>query len=159
MRAGERRTGIVAPMKVQIDIDIERPADEVFAYLSDFSHNPEWQQGMVSAEWTSPAPYGVGSTYRQLARFLGRRVMSTFQVVEWDPPHRVTIETLESSFPIRVTRTVASLGPSRSRASAYVAGDASGFFRIAEPMMRWMVRRSVAADYRRLKSRLESEQA
>ena len=43
----------------------------------------------------------------------------------------------------------------RSRIEAIVRGDASGLFRIAAPLMRAMVARSVRGDYRRLKSILE----
>jgi len=38
------------------------------------TRNPDWQSGMTTCEWTSPAPVGVGSTYEQRARFLGREI-------------------------------------------------------------------------------------
>ncbi|MCB9797649.1 MAG: SRPBCC family protein, partial [Alphaproteobacteria bacterium] len=36
-------------------VEIQRPADEVFAYLADFENNPDWQGGMVACRWTSEA--------------------------------------------------------------------------------------------------------
>lgn len=38
---------------------------------------------------------------------------------------------------------------------AVIRGDASGLFRIASPIMRFMVNRSVQADYARLEALLE----
>lgn len=47
------------------------------------------------------------------------------------------------------------LGPARCRVSAVVEGDASGFFRLAAPLLRPLVARSVRGDYARLRRRLE----
>ncbi len=35
--------------------------------------------------WTSEPPIGVGSTYDQQARFMGREIVSSFEVVEFVP--------------------------------------------------------------------------
>lgn len=45
----------------------------------------------------------------------------------------------------------------RVAVTAVITGDASGFFKVAEPMMRPMVRRSIESDYDRLKTLLESQ--
>ncbi len=49
-------------MRLRSTLEIERPAEEVLAVVSDFSRNPEWQGGMRSAAWTSEPPVAVGST-------------------------------------------------------------------------------------------------
>ena len=70
--------------RVAIDITIERAADEIFAYISNFENNPLWQGGMKEARFTSSGPLAVGSTYQQVASFLGRRIETNFQVLEYD---------------------------------------------------------------------------
>src|SRR5688572_13604489 len=121
---------------VTVSVSIARPAAEVFAFVSDFENNPKWQQGMRSCTWTSPAPRGEGSTYDQVAHFLGRDVVSKFVVVEHDPPCRVKITSTARPFPITETRTVEADGPTASRVTALVEGDPGGFFRIAGPLLR-----------------------
>jgi len=143
-------------MKLVSAVEIDRPADEVFAVISDFSRNPEWQRGMSSAHWTSEPPLGVGSTYKQVARFLGRAVITTFEVIAYEPGRSVTIESRESSFPITVTRSVESIGPARSRASAQIIGAPGRFFRLFGPLLRLLAERSVRGDYERLRQLLES---
>ena len=142
---------------VTATVDVNRPASEVFAFLADFANNPRWQGGMRSAHWTSEPPHGVGSTYEQVASFLGKEVRSSFEVEEFAPGASVTIRSTSGSFPIRVTRTVEPLGEARSRVTAHVAGDPSGFYRVAAPLLGWMVRRSVRRDYRRLRELLERD--
>lgn len=142
-------------MKLDSTIEIHRPADEVFAVVSDFSRNPEWQRGMKSARWTTEPPTRVGSTYQQVARFLGRNVVTAFEVVAYEPGRSVSIESRESSFPIRVTRSVEPLGPDRSRVSAHIVGEPRSFFRLIGPLLRLLAERSVRGDYVRLRRLLE----
>lgn len=145
-----------AVIETTATIEIDRDPEEVFDYLSDFSRNPEWQSGMTSCEWTSEPPVEVGSTYEQQAKFLGRTLTNSFEVVALEPGRSITISSTDGTFPITVTRAVEPLPDGGSRVSATVEGDPSGVFRLAEPVLRRMVRRSVAGDYRRLKGILES---
>lgn len=134
---------------------IERPAAEVFELVADMARNPDWQRGMQSCHWTSPPPVGVGSTYDQVATFLGRSIITSFEVVEFEPGHRIRIVSTKSSFPLDITRTVDPLGERSCRVTARVAGEPSGVFGLAEPIIRPLVRWSVRRDYRQLKARLE----
>jgi hypothetical protein len=137
--------------------EIARPAAEVFAFLADASNNPRWQRGMVSCEWTSPRPIDIGSTYRQTARFMGRTIRSTFAVTEFEPGRRIRIETIESTFPIQVTRSVTPLGESSCRVSAEITGGPQGWMRSLSGLMARRAQKSVDADYDRLVGLLEGD--
>lgn len=143
-------------IEVTAEIEIARPAEEVFAYLSDMANNPDWQRGQVRCVWTSEPPVRVGSTYDQEARFLGRTLTSSFEVVELEPGTHIRIRTISGTMPIDVTRDVRPSGAERCVVSAIVRGEPSGVFRIASPLMGWLVGASVRGDYRRLKARLEA---
>jgi carbon monoxide dehydrogenase subunit G len=143
-------------MRLTATREINRPADEVFAFFSDASNNPKWQEGMVSCEWTTPPPIGVGSVYEQHARFMGRDVRSVFRVTEFDPGRSIKIETVESTFPITVHRTVHTTGPGISRVHADIGGGPTGLLKLLTPLMRSRAQKSVDADYDRLKELLDS---
>ena len=142
-------------IEVTAAVDIDRPAEQVFDYLSDMANNPKWQKGMQECRWTSDPPLRVGSTYDQVAKFLGKEILSSFEVTELDPGRRVRIQTTSGSMPLDITRSVEPRGDDRTAVSANIKGDPSGLFRIAAPLMRFMVQRSVNKDYRRLKVLLE----
>jgi hypothetical protein len=144
-------------MELNSSVVVVRGAPEVFEYLADMSNNPDWQKGMKSCRWTSDGEIGVGSTYDQVATMMGREIRSSFEVTEFEPGRLIRIVTTESSFPIDVTRSVDPVGD-ESKVSAIVRGDSSGFFKLAEPVMKRMVKRSVDGDYARLKSLLESNE-
>ena len=144
-------------IRVETSVHIGRPSDEVFAFISNFENNPLWQSGQIKARFTSDGPLGVGSTYDQVAKFLGRQIVSTFEVLEYEPGRRIKASSTSGSFPITFTRVVESVDGG-AQVSAVVEGDSSGFFRLAEPIMARMVQRSVEMDYRNLKRLMESEE-
>ncbi len=142
-------------MEITSGVEIARPAEEVFAVVADFARNPEWQGGMEHCAWTTPPPHGVGSRYAQRARFLGRPIVTEFEVTAYEPGRSVSIASVQSTFPIQVTRTVEPLGPERCRVTARVRGEPGGLFRLLGPLLRAMVKRSVDRDYAALRRLLE----
>lgn len=142
-------------MQMSAERTIGRPADEVFEYFADASNNPAWQNGMLSCEWVTEPPAGVGSRYRQHAKFAGRDVISIFEVTDYEPGRRIRIETIESTFPIQVTRTVEPDGDDRCIVRASITGGPSVPWPISV-LARRMAQRSVDADYDRLKALLEA---
>jgi uncharacterized membrane protein len=143
------------PVTVQVDID--RPTDEVFAFLEEVENNTRWLQGMQSCTWTTDRPVRVGSRYEQRARFLGKEIRTSFEVTAHEPGRLVTISSRDgSSFPLTVSRQVEPLTDGRSRVTETVVSDPHGFYRLAEPVLRQLVRRNIQRDYGRLKRLLES---
>ncbi|HEX6219512.1 MAG TPA: SRPBCC family protein [Acidimicrobiia bacterium] len=144
-------------MRMTAERTIDRPADEVAAFFFDAANNPKWQDGMVSCEWVSDPPIGVGSTYEQLARFMGRDVRSTFVVTDLEPGRMIRIETIESTFPIQVERRVDPLDDSSCRVTADITGGPDkGVMKLLSPLMAGRAQKSVDADYDRLVQLLES---
>lgn len=133
---------------------VDRPPGEVFAVISDFEQNPLWQSGMVSCRFITDGHLRVGSQYEQQARFLGRNIVSIFEVIEFDPGRMVKATSIEGTFPITFTRIAEPQGLG-TKVTAIVSGDSSGVFRLAAPLMKLIVKRSIDGDYRRLKALLE----
>ena len=141
---------------IEVRVDIDRPAAEVFEYLEEVENNPRWLSGMRSSRWTSQPPVGVGSTYAQVSQFLGRQIDTSFEVIRHEPGRLITIESREgSSFPITVTRIVEPDGDGRARVTELVDADARGFYTLATPLLKRLVERTIRRDYGTLKQLLE----
>ena len=132
-------------------IQIDRPAELVFDFISDFENSPRWQGGMVSCRWTSQEHRVVGSTYSQEARFMGRPILTEFCVTAYEPGRSISIESTKSTFPIQVTRSVEPT-EAGCLVTAHVRGQPTGLLKLFSGM----VPRSVRKDYDRLKELLES---
>lgn len=130
--------------------DTPLPPDELFAFVADAENNPAWQQGMQSCTWLTGPPIAVGSVYEQHARFMGRDIRSTFEVVELAEGRRIRIVTTTSTMPLDVTREVSPVDGGGSRVTATIRGGPEGMVALLDPLTERIVRRSVRADYRRL---------
>ena len=142
-------------MQLNADIEIQRPVAEVFDYISNFENNTVWQRGMKAARFTTEPPLAVGSQYEQVANFMGKPVVTRFEVTDLQPGRSITIKSIESTFPIQVTRYVEPLDDHRTRVRAKIDGQPGGAMRLLAPLTRWLAQRSVTADYRRLKEQLD----
>jgi uncharacterized protein YndB with AHSA1/START domain len=67
-------------------IEISRRPEDVFSYVADPVHFPEWQEGVVSAHREGDAPFGVGSKSVMTRRVGPRKLPTTEEVVELNPP-------------------------------------------------------------------------
>lgn len=143
-------------IEVMTEILIKRPLDEVFGFISNFENNRQWQSGMQEAKFISQPPLRVGSTYSQVANFLGREINSTFEVIEYEPGYIVKATSTSGSFPITFTRTVEPVD-NRILVHAKIQGEAKGFFKISSPILKTLVKKSIESDCRNLKQILESQ--
>ena len=141
-------------VRIVNEIVINRPPVDVFEFIADVGNNPQWQRGMKEAHFTSGPPLRVGSTYAQVATFLGRRIESRFEIVEYEPGRLIKGSTTVSPFPITFTRFVEPDGEF-SHVTAIVEGRPDGVFGLVSPIVRRMVGASVARDYANLKRLME----
>jgi hypothetical protein len=135
-------------------MDIGHPAADTFAFIANFENNPIWQEGMDECQYSTAQRQGVGARYIQKAHFLGRELRSEFEVIQYNPPQLVKATTVSGSFPITFTRMVAG-DEKWSHVHAIIEGEAKGFFRLTQPILKWMVKRSIEKDYKKLKQHLE----
>lgn len=70
--------------------DSPRPRAEVFDYLKDFSNAAEWDPGVASAERLDSGAIGLGSKFRLVTEFMGRKTPLTYEIVAIDAPKSVT---------------------------------------------------------------------
>jgi Polyketide cyclase / dehydrase and lipid transport len=132
---------------------VGRPRQEVAAYLTDPANDPGWIGGLRSARLVTPPPVGVGSQVERVARFLGRRVEYVNEITELGAT-RLAMRSVRSPFPMQVTYGFEDAGGG-TEVSVRVQGDARRMYRLADPVLARLVRRSVRRDLRNLKRVLE----
>lgn len=140
--------------RVDESIEISRPRADVARYMFDWRNDPEWIGGISEARLISDGEFGVGSRVERVASFMGRRVEYVLEVEEYDPQARVAMRSVKGPFPMTVAYELEDAG-ARTRARVRVGGDASGFYRIAGPILNRAAARSIAGDLERLKQLLE----
>ena len=133
---------------------IDRPRGQVAAYLRDPANDTTWIGGLRSARLLTPGQVTVGSQLERVASFLGRRVQYVNEITELTAD-RLAMRSVRSPFPMRVTYGFEDAGQA-TEVSVRVEGDARRAYRLADPIMAALVRRSVRRDLRTLKRVLET---
>ena len=124
-----------------------KPADEVFAYLSDFASAAEWDPGVARATRLTDPPIALSSKVEIVARFLGREVPLVYVVEEFEPPRRVLLRG-ENATTLSLDEIVVEPAGTGCRVTYDARLSLKGALRIGEPLLALIFRRigDAAAD-------------
>jgi hypothetical protein len=144
------------PVDVLTETVIGRPRAEVAAYAMDPDHATEWYENIEAVEWQTPPPLAQGSRVAFVARFLGRQLTYTYEMVELIAGEQLVMRTAEGPFPMQTTYTFADgAAPGTTRMSLRNRGEPAGFARLTAPVIAGAMRRANQKDLRRLRTILE----
>jgi carbon monoxide dehydrogenase subunit G len=141
--------------QLAISTVINRSVEEVFAFASNYENNSKWISGVIEVKKTSEGPIGVGTTWRTVLTFLGRRIEGETEFTEYEPTRSFAAKMKSGPFPVenRVTFERVEGG---TRVNFTTVAEAGGFFKLAEPLLVSMVKRQFEADFTTLKDRMEA---
>ena len=141
---------------VVTETTVRRPVDVVAAYAADPSNAPEWYVNIESVQWETPPPAQVGSRVAFVARFLGRRLEYTYEIVELVPGERLVMRTAQGPFPMETTYTWADAGDGGTHMTLRNRGMPAGFSKLLAPFMAPAMHRANKKDLAALRRRLET---
>ena len=143
---------------VTTDIVINRPCAAVAAYVGDPSNAADWYVNIDSVTWKTDPPLQVGSHIAFVARFLGRTLAYTYEVVEFEPEHRLVMRTADGPFPMETSYRWQPRDPHSTHLTLRNRGVPRGFSTLVAPFMEPAIRRANRKDLDRLKRLLESSE-
>ena len=144
------------PVDVTSEITIDRAVEAVAAYAADPSNAPAWYVNIESVAWETSPPARLGSRVAFVARFLGRRLSYTYQLVDFSPPERMVMRTAQGPFPMETTYTWSATNDGKTHMTLRNRGEPSGFSKVVAPFMAGAMRRANRKDLAKLRSILES---
>ena len=102
-------------MKGTYTIDIERPREDVFAFLDDEKNLPKMVPNLVDQGLIHETPEKVGTTFWHVYEENGRRMRMTGVVTEHRPPERMAVKLDGAFFGLEVAYELEELGPTSTR--------------------------------------------
>jgi uncharacterized protein YndB with AHSA1/START domain len=141
---------------IVLTIEIARPPDEVFSYVTDPSRFSEWQEDASRGRLEGGGPPGVGSKFT-ITRRIGRAERTTSsEITEIDPPRSWAAHGVDGPIRPIMNITVALLGDSaRSRVTIDVDFEGHGIGKMLVPLVRLLGRKDSHTNCRNLKKRFE----
>ena len=142
--------------RIEISLVINRPVEEVFAFVSNSENLPRWRSTSLEVQKTSEGSISVGSTFRGRFTFLGRQFDGNIVVTGYEPNRVYVSRIAEGPFPLETGYTLEPV-ENRTHVSFVVEGEPGGFFKLAEPLVVSMARRAYDTDLQNLKEMLEAQ--
>jgi len=136
-------------------ITINRPVEEVFAYVSDLPNGPEWQPGLVEVRRITEGPDGVGTQYNGVRKFMGRRIESVIEYTTYEPNKKLVFKSISGNSPL-VQSFLFEPTAAGTKLTARLELQTSGLMGLAEPFITSSLKREVDTNYNILKNLLET---
>jgi uncharacterized membrane protein len=145
----------VEPIVVQIDID--RPPADVYAYATDPRQFPQWQKDVAAVRVTDGAPGALNSTFDTVRHFAGMQQSLTQEVTEAEPPTRWATRGVTGAIRANAAVTIAPLdGGSRSRVTFSITYDSGWLGKAVMPLIVRQTKAGAPQSFQNLKQLLES---
>jgi carbon monoxide dehydrogenase subunit G len=143
-------------MRIELTIDVDRPVEEVFAYVTDPAKLAQWQPNVASVTKETDGPMVAGTRLREVRRGpFGRTVEALVEVAAYEVNRRFDLRIVSGPLPIN-GRNEFRASDGGTRIDFVAEGQLGGALRLAESLLARGLRRQFKGYYVRLKDVLES---
>jgi hypothetical protein len=138
-------------------IDVARPPEKAFVYVTDPTRFVEWQRNVVSGHMDGEGPHGLGARCLTTRRVGFAERLVTSEITHVDPPRTSGVRGIDGPNRSLVNVTVDPLeNGQRSRVTIELDFDGHGIGKPLVPLfVRREARKEMPANLRTLKERLE----
>jgi hypothetical protein len=142
---------------VSTEVIINRSVEEVAQFATDPDNATKWYVNIKSIAWRTPKPLTVGSKIEFAAKFLGKKLVYTYQVTAFIPKEKFVMSTANGPFPMETTYSWERISDHKTKMILCNRGTPSGFSKLIVPIMEPAMRRANRKDLNRLKDLLEKK--
>ena len=139
-------------MRVELTIEVARPPDEVFAFLTDLEKLPEWQGSAIESR--AEGPLREGARIHERRSLFGREAETELEVTAYEPGRRLTLRTIRGPVGLTIDHALEEhAGGTKLQVTA--EGKQKGALRFAGRAVESRARKELRRDFDRLKELLE----
>jgi uncharacterized membrane protein len=143
------------PVSIDVvaEVRVDRPREQVAAYMTDPANDPSWIGGLREARLLGDPPLSEGTRVQRVASFMGRRIDYVLEITELAHGRLLDMTSVKAPFPMRVTYSFEDADGGRTLVRNRVRGG-GGFFSLGSPLFAPLVKRNVQKDLERLRDLL-----
>lgn len=135
-------------------VTIQRPAEDVFAFLADFENIPKWNYAIEQTSKISAGPAGVGARYRQ-TRTIPSRGAEDFEITALEPARHLAIRGQIGPFQAAISYVIEPRAGATQIVNAIELSPLGAMPRFLAPLAAPRVKAAVAENLGQLKRVLE----
>lgn len=141
-------------IRLEASVEISKAVSEVFAYVSNPARAPEWMSRVITVASFPPGDQGVGTTLHIRSKLLGRVYETTYEAIEYAPPHRLTCKSIAGPASSLLSMHCARAGENTLVTLSSLEDLAAVFAQVA-PLAARAAQQAMQADLLTLKDLLE----
>jgi uncharacterized protein YndB with AHSA1/START domain len=138
----------------EVTIHLNKPVEQVFAFLVDMSKLTTWQSNLIKSEQITEGPLHTGSRFREIRRMGKRESEIQGEITGFEPNKR--LETKTVSKPQAMVSYTLDPEPNGTRLKYKFVLITNGLMRLLEPMIASSIKKDTEADFETLKHILEN---
>jgi uncharacterized membrane protein len=143
-------------ISVESSIEILRPVEAVFTFVSDKRKSPQWQGTVKEAHVMPDGPPTVGAKVTEVVSFLGVKLETTGEITALEPNRSISIKATGGPTSAEETWRFEATGEG-TRLSGTLQAEPGGLFKVAGPLLAGQLKKQIEADLQRLKALLEAQ--
>ena len=138
----------------EVTIHLNKPVEQVFAFLMDTSKLSTWQSNLIKSEPLTAGPLRTGSRFREVRRINNKETEIQGEITALEPNKR--LETKTATKPQAMVSYSLTPEHDGTRLIYKFALVTSGLMRLLEPMIASSIKKGTDQDFQKLKQILES---
>jgi uncharacterized protein YndB with AHSA1/START domain len=142
--------------RIEGSVEIKRPVEHVFAYVTDMNNLSKWVPAMQEVEHTSPGQMGVGTTLKGIYKIMGWRMPWTSKVTEYDL-NKKWGESISSGGMLSEELLTFDSTAGGTKFTLLYNMKVGGFLKLLAPLMASSMRKQTKANLAKLKDLLETQ--
>ena len=142
-------------MRVKKSVVINKPVEEVFAFVHDIKNSPKWQSGVVSVRMDEGPENAVGSRFTEVRKTIGQEMTTTLVITAFTRNVNWAAKVIKGPVPYELSLTYTAVAEG-TKITTIIEGEPKGFFKFAEGMVVSSLEKSLEEDFKQLKTILES---
>ena len=143
-------------MRVEESIEINRPLQEVFNYVSEVGNFPEWTAHTLEVRKDTPGIPQQSDRFTVAIKSVGRRFETPYERISYEANRRYTDRAVGGPIPDQRWEYAFREVPGGTRLTRAVDAEPGGLLRLLEPVQKRLVHRQLRKDLESLKDLLEA---
>jgi ligand-binding SRPBCC domain-containing protein len=143
-------------MCVEESIEINRPLQEVFDYVSEVTNFPEWTAHTLEVRNDTVGPPQQGDRFTLAIKSVGRRFETPYERTSYEANRRYIDRAVGGPIPNQQWEYTFEEVPGGTSLRRAVEAELGGLVRLLEPLQKRVVQRQLRKDLQTLKDVLEA---
>jgi uncharacterized membrane protein len=144
-------------INLNVSTMIYRPIGQVFDFVSTPENDFQWQYGILESAKLSGGTSKIGTLFRSVGHSIGRRIESTFEVIEYIPNRKYGFKSLSGPLQSQTFYTF-EIASGSTKVSVSTQTNPVNFFQIGEGVLEKKMKKQLKEDLAMLKEILEAKQ-